>query len=112
MSWQLSLFKCLQPKPAKKRPVAETNIDLVVTERIHPNAQMCVNKIIEDAVAIDINVKNVITQENIKSVKKTVNSVKRNISESKKKETDFRMGKRLELQILGHSLQRTMLQYY
>ena len=109
----MSLFKCLQPKPAKKRPVAETNIDLVVTERIHPNAQMCVNKIIEDAVAIDINVKNVITQENIKSVKKTVNSVKRNISERKKKKgTDFRMGKRLELQILGHSLQRTMLQYY
>ena len=73
---------------------------------------MCVNKIIKDVVAIDINVKNVITQENVKSVKKTVNSVKRNISESKKKETDLRMGKRLELQILGHSLQRTMLQYY
>ena len=108
----MSLFKCFQPKPAKKCPVAETNIGLVVTKRIHPNAQMCVNKIIKDVVAIDINVKNVITQENVKSVKKTVNSVKRNISESKKKETDFRMDKRSELQILGHSLQRTMLQYY
>ena len=54
---------------------------------------MCVNKIIKDTAANKKNVKNVITKENVNNVKKTENSVKKsvNISESKKKKTDYSM---------------------
>ena len=42
MSGQLSLFKYLQLKPAKKLRVAEDAIDLVITESVHRDVQMYV----------------------------------------------------------------------
>ena len=93
MSQQLSLFKYFQPKSANKRWVEEDDTNHVIRKCIDADIQMCVNKIIKDTAANKKNVKNVITKENVNNVKKTENSVKKsvNISESKKKKTDYSM---------------------